>query len=234
MLAQKCRGQLWVESVGDKTRAKASTPTSHVPRRTLALSGNAIRSTAKQRRCKHDGVVVLTSPGDRRRSGIPRRPGALREQQRRKTRVAPQPARSSTARPAPGAHPDDGGAMVARGRIPPCRHRPPSSPCRGSANGRQWLRGDGGSPARQSFRRQSSSAYSARGNAARSASAAAHTTMNEVVEFVRRAWSWLKIRVLWLVDFLSCEERVCEKDVEGGELLFGSSFPSLLRLTPIV
>ncbi|EYB84030.1 hypothetical protein Y032_0324g2537 [Ancylostoma ceylanicum] len=41
--------------------------------------------------------------------------------------------------------------------------------------------------------------------------------MDVVVNFFRRVWSWLKIRVLWLIDFISGEERVCEKDLEGNE-----------------
>ena len=38
--------------------------------------------------------------------------------------------------------------------------------------------------------------------------------MNPVVNFLRRAWSWIKIRVLWLIDFCMGEDEF-DKDIEG-------------------
>lgn len=39
--------------------------------------------------------------------------------------------------------------------------------------------------------------------------------MNAVTNFFRRVWSWIKFRVLWLVSWITGEEKPCEKDVEG-------------------
>lgn len=40
------------------------------------------------------------------------------------------------------------------------------------------------------------------------------STMNPVENFFRRVWSWIKIRVLWLVSWISGEDS-CDNDVEG-------------------
>ncbi|XGW17843.1 hypothetical protein V3C99_002449 [Haemonchus contortus] len=58
--------------------------------------------------------------------------------------------------------------------------------------------------------------------------------MNVVVDFFRRVWSWLKFRVLWLIDFISGEDRVPEKDVEGMSSQKKSSTAQQSNVAPVV
>uniref|UniRef100_A0A0K0D928 Uncharacterized protein n=1 Tax=Angiostrongylus cantonensis TaxID=6313 RepID=A0A0K0D928_ANGCA len=55
--------------------------------------------------------------------------------------------------------------------------------------------------------------------------------MDDVRNFFRRVWSWLKFRVLWLVDLITGGERTCDKDIEA---LIGHELFNPLLFTPMM